>query len=125
MEPTCAACAMEWSIQLEKGLRSSKPGVPVKAILEMGPHLQQWSREPKSSIASNAMFGLVPDEDGLFANAILLRLADTFRRGDIETRLSVVRVFMSEQKHRDSRKQKQCKGLLSKARVANHLELLK
>lgn len=26
MEPTCAACAMEWSIQLEKGLRSSKPG---------------------------------------------------------------------------------------------------
>jgi len=26
MEPTCAACAMEWSIQLEKGLRSGKPG---------------------------------------------------------------------------------------------------
>ncbi|XP_058748667.1 uncharacterized protein LOC131621656 [Vicia villosa] len=25
MEPTCSACAMEWSIQLEKYLRSSKP----------------------------------------------------------------------------------------------------
>ena len=26
MEPTCAARAMEWSIQLEMGLRSAKPG---------------------------------------------------------------------------------------------------
>lgn len=155
MEPTCAACAMEWSIQLEKGLRSSKPGhiaisflflinflcfffyvcvfteshlssgVPVKAILKLGPHLQLWSREFESGIDSNAIFGLVPGEDRLFANAILLRLADAFRGGDKEIRLSIVRVFLFERKHRDNGKHKQCKGLLSKARVANHLEMLK
>ena len=31
---------------------------------------------------------------------------------------------MSEWKHRNKEKTKQCKGLLSEARVANHLELL-
>nr|KYP46647.1 Integrator complex subunit 7 [Cajanus cajan] len=121
MEPTCAARAMEWSIQLEMGLRSTKPGVPIKAILEMEPRLRQWSREPESGVAPCAMFGLVPGEDKLFANTILLRLAEAFRGGDIETRLSVVRVFLSERKHRDKKR----KGLLSEARVANHLELLK
>ncbi|KAJ1397507.1 Armadillo-type fold [Sesbania bispinosa] len=125
MEPTCAACAMEWSIQLEKGLRSSKPGVPVKTILQMEPHLQRWSRELESGIASDAMFGLVPGEDRLFANAILLRLADAFRGGDKQIRLSVVRIFLFERKHYDNGKHKQCRGLLSKARVANQLELLK
>ncbi|ESW23192.1 hypothetical protein PHAVU_004G026300 [Phaseolus vulgaris] len=124
MEPTCAARAMEWSIQLEMGLRSAKPGAPVKAILEMEPRLWQWSREPEYDVAPCAMFGLVPGEDRIFANAILLRLADAFRGGDIETRLSVVRVFLSERKHRNKEKTKRCKGLLSEARVANHLELL-
>ncbi|CAJ2664987.1 unnamed protein product [Trifolium pratense] len=90
MEQTCAACAMEWSIQLEKGLRSGKPG-----------------------------------EDQLFANTILLRLADAFRGGNTQIRLSVVRVFLIERKHRDNRKHNQCKGLLSMGRVANHVELLK
>ncbi|XP_022640506.1 uncharacterized protein LOC106775218 isoform X2 [Vigna radiata var. radiata] len=125
MEPTCGARAMEWSIQLEMGLRSAKPGAPVKAILEMEPRLWQWSREPESGVAPYAMFGLLPGEDRIFANAILLRLADAFRGGDIETRLSVVRVFLSERKHRNKEKKNQCKGLLSQARVANHLELLK
>jgi integrator complex subunit 7 len=154
MEPTCAACAMEWSIQLEKGLRSGKPGhcqffhisslsfllhfswffteshfflsgVPVKAILQMGPLLQRWSRELESGIVSNAMFDLVPGEDQLFANTILLRLADAFRGGNTQIRFSVVRVFLIERKHRDNRKHNQCKGLLSMGRVANHVELLK
>ncbi|KAL9322668.1 hypothetical protein ACSQ67_010721 [Phaseolus vulgaris] len=124
MEPTCAARAMEWSIQLEMGLRSAKPGALVKAILEMEPRLWQWSIEPESGVASCAMLGLVPGEDRIFANAILSCLADAFRGGDIETRLSVVRVFLSEWKHRNKEKTKQCKGLLSEARVANHLELL-
>ncbi|KAK7262289.1 hypothetical protein RJT34_29855 [Clitoria ternatea] len=125
IERTCSACSMQWSIQLEMGLRSTKPGVPVKAILDMEHRLQQWSREPESGIASNAIFHLIPGEDRLFANTILLRLADAFMGGDIETRLSVVRVFLSERKHRDNKKQKQCKGLLSRATVANHLELFK
>ncbi|KAL2335425.1 hypothetical protein Fmac_016638 [Flemingia macrophylla] len=86
----------------------------------MEPRLRQWSREPESGIAPYAMFELVPGEERLFANAILLRLAEAFRVGDLETRISVVRVFLSERKHRDKKR----KGLLSEARVANHLELL-
>ena len=97
----------------------------MKAISDMEPRLQQWSTEPEFGIAPYAMFGLVPGEDKLFANTILLRLVDAFRGGDIETKLSVVRVFLSERKHRDKEKKKQCKGLLSEAKVANHLELLK
>ncbi|XP_054803674.1 uncharacterized protein LOC129306901 isoform X2 [Prosopis cineraria] len=125
MERTCAASAMKWSIQLEKGLRSKKIGGSIEAILRFGPQLQQWSREPESNIAANSMFDLVAGEDRLFANAILLRLADVFASGDKETRLAIVRVFLSELKHRGKMKRKQYKGLLSKARVPNHLELLR
>ncbi|XP_073224299.1 uncharacterized protein [Cicer arietinum] len=88
----------------------------------MGPHLQY---ELKSDIVSSGMFGLVTGEDDLFANTILLRLADGFRRGNTDIRLSFVRVFLIDRKHHDNRKHKQCKWLLSMARVANHLELLK
>ncbi|KAK4270645.1 hypothetical protein QN277_019425 [Acacia crassicarpa] len=125
MERSCAASAMEWSIQLEKGLRSKKPGGSVEAILRFGPQLQQWSAESESDIVGNSMFELMAGEDRLFANAILLRLADAFACGDKETKFAIVKVFLSELKHRGKMKHKQYKGLLSKAKVPNHLELLK
>lgn len=100
-------------------------GGTVEAILQIGPRLQLWSGEPESNMAANGMFGLVVGEDKLFANAILLRLADAFVLGNKETRLSIVRVFLSELKHRDKIKHKRYNGLLSKARVPNYLELLK
>lgn len=74
------------------------------------------------------MFGLVPGEDRLFANTILLRLADAFRLGDRAMRLSLVRVFLLELRNRGcdkNKKRKQYKGIVSKDRVHNHLELLK
>ncbi|MED6107176.1 hypothetical protein PIB30_011444 [Stylosanthes scabra] len=125
---SCAASAMEWSIELEKGLRSSKPGAPAQAILQLGPHLEQWSRElesDESGIAPNAVSGVVPGEVRLFANAILLRLAEAFRGGDKEIKVSVVKAFLTERKHQAGQKHRKCKGLLSKERVANPLELLK
>ena len=67
----------------------------------------------------------MPGEVRLFANAILLRLADAFRGGDKEIKLSVVKAFLFEREHRDIGKHKQCQGVLSKARVANDLKLLK
>ncbi|KAJ7949579.1 Integrator complex subunit 7 [Quillaja saponaria] len=124
MERISADCAMEWSIELEKAIRSRKQGRAIEAILQIGPRIEQWSREPESNIVTLDMFGLVPGEDRLFANTILLRLADAFRLGDNLTRLSIARVFLSELKHRDKRNCKKYKGLLSKARVPNHLELL-
>lgn len=101
------------------------PGGSVQAILQIGPRLQQWSRDSESNVAANSMFGLVVGEDRLFANAILLRLAHAFVIGDKETRFSIVRVFLSELKHRDNTKNEHYDRLLSKARVPNHSELLK
>ncbi|KAF2302761.1 hypothetical protein GH714_006212 [Hevea brasiliensis] len=104
MERISAACAMEWSIELEKALRSKKPGQAVKAIQQIGSRLQQWNREPKPTMAVYNMFGLVLGEDRLFANTIILRLADAFRLGDKDTRLSVVRVFLSVFRNNDKEK---------------------
>ncbi|KAH7518614.1 hypothetical protein FEM48_Zijuj09G0189900 [Ziziphus jujuba var. spinosa] len=124
MERTSAACAMEWSIELEKGLRSKLPGRPLEAISQFGSRLQLWSQDPEPTLAAYHMFDLIPGEDRLFANAILLRLAEAFRVGDEKTRVCVVKVFLSEYKQRCKQKGKGYKGLLSKSRVHNQLELL-
>ncbi|XP_038892420.1 uncharacterized protein LOC120081531 isoform X2 [Benincasa hispida] len=124
MERNSAACAMEWSIELEKALRSKKPGQAVEAILQIGSRLQQWSREPEPNVAVYNMFDLVTWEDRLFSNTILLRLADAFKFDDKYIRLAVVRVFLSELYSRDSARSKQYQGILSKARIQNHHELL-
>lgn len=127
MERISAACAMEWSIELEKDLRSKKPGQAIEGIQRIGKRIQEWSKEPKPTMAVYNMFGLVTGEDRLFANTILLRLADAFRFGDRETRVSIVKVFLLELKSRDNKKMKgrQYRGILSKDRVQNHVELLK
>ncbi|KAJ6355156.1 hypothetical protein OIU77_005699 [Salix suchowensis] len=106
MERISAACAMEWSIELEKALRSKKPGQAIEGIQRIGKRIQEWSKEPKPTVAVYNMFGLVPGEDRLFANTILLRLADAFRFGDRETRVSIVKVFLLELKSRDNKKMK-------------------
>lgn len=81
MENVSAVCAMEWSIKLEKALRSGRGAVEV--ILETGEKLQQWSKEPEPGTAAvYSLFGLVPEEDTLFSNTILLRLVDAFCYGD-------------------------------------------
>ncbi|XP_024950916.2 uncharacterized protein LOC102626946 isoform X3 [Citrus sinensis] len=72
------------------------------------------------------MFGLVPGEERLFANTIFLRLAEAFQLGHKHIRVSIVRVFLSLRRHcRDKKRSKRIKGILSKSRVHNHLELLK
>ncbi|XP_002532144.2 uncharacterized protein LOC8271814 [Ricinus communis] len=126
MERISAACAMEWSIELEKSLRSKRPGQAVKAIQQFGARLQQWSREPKPTMAVYHIFGLVMGEDRVFANTIFLRLADVFRLGDRDTRLSIVSVFLSEfRNHVKGKKGRRYEGILSKDRIHNHMELLK
>ncbi|KAL4575553.1 hypothetical protein LXL04_022400 [Taraxacum kok-saghyz] len=126
MERTPAACAMDWSIHLDKALRSNNPGKRKEAIQEVGARLERWSKEPELSMAEHNMFGLVPGEDKLFSNAILLRLADSFMSGDKHTKLSIVKVFMSELKHRKTKgSNRKNKGILLKNKVENHLELLR
>lgn len=126
MERNATACAMEWSIELEKGLRSKIPGRCVEAILQIEPRLKQWAGEPEATMVVYNMFGLVPGEERLFANTIFLRLAEAFQLGNKHIRVSIVRVFLSLRRHcRDKKRSKRIKGILSKSRVHNHLELLK
>ncbi|CAL1360823.1 unnamed protein product [Linum trigynum] len=123
MEKISAASAMEWSIELDKGLRSRKPGQAVKAIQQTGSRLQQWDQEPEPTKAAHKIFDLVAGEERFFLNCILLKLADAFRSGDKDIRVSVVKVFLSLFKMR--RKTKRYHGVMSKAKMSNPLELLK
>lgn len=97
----------------------------VEAILETGGKLEQWSKEPESAIAVYNLFGLVPEEDKLFSNTILLRLVDAFCSGDKLVKHAVVRVFMSMFKlSRRKNKSESTTWFLSKSRVHNHLDIL-
>ncbi|KAL0834389.1 hypothetical protein Bca101_086278 [Brassica carinata] len=126
MEKVSAAHAMDWSIKLEKALRSKNPVRAVEAILETGEKLQQWSKEPEPATAVYSLFGLVPEEDRLFFNTILLRLVDAFCFGDKLVKVAVVRVFMSVFKLSRGKSKSDCgTWFLSKAKVHNHLEMLK
>uniref|UniRef100_A0A803NG78 Integrator complex subunit 7 n=1 Tax=Cannabis sativa TaxID=3483 RepID=A0A803NG78_CANSA len=125
MERNSAAHAMEWSIDLEKALRSNSPALSTQAILQFGPRLLRWSHETSPpKLAAHHMFDLITGEDRLFSNAILLRLADAFNSGDQHIKLCVVKVFLMEYKQREKCHGRRYKGFLSKGRVWNRSELL-
>lgn len=124
MEKISAVHAMEWSIDLEKGLRSKNPCYRIEAIKQIGYKLQQWSTEPSISMEISDMYGMVPGEDRLFANTILLRLADAFCNGDGEIRRCILKVFLVELQH-IVKKGKLYNGILARKRVPNRLDLLK
>ncbi|XVE94297.1 hypothetical protein REPUB_Repub01dG0269000 [Reevesia pubescens] len=117
LDKISAACAMEWSIQLDKALRSNNPAQAVETILLTGSRLGQWSQEPEATKAVCSIFDLVPGEDRLFANTILLRLADAFQSGDRNIRLSVVKIFLKNRK--------QSRRAFLNGRVHNQEELLR
>ncbi|PIN26218.1 hypothetical protein CDL12_01033 [Handroanthus impetiginosus] len=120
MEKIPAACAMGWSIQLEKSLRSQKPGKSIEALEGIGRRLEWWNSESELTFAQYRMFGLIPGEDALFLNAIFLRLADAFRFGNKQIKNGVVKLFLRMKK----RKTRDGKGILSKGKLENYLELL-
>ncbi|GMJ06275.1 defective in snRNA processing 1, EMBRYO DEFECTIVE 1895 [Hibiscus trionum] len=126
MDKISAAYAMEWSIQLDKALRSNNPARAVEAIVQTGQRLELWGQEPEATKAVCSIFGLVPGEDRLFANTILLRLADAFRFGDKKIRLSVVRMFLTNTRYDRSKKhRKKKRRTFLSSRVYNHEELLR
>ncbi|KAL6579373.1 hypothetical protein OROMI_009589 [Orobanche minor] len=121
IEKSPAARAMDWSVQLEKSLRSKTPGKSIEALEEIGRRLEWWNSEPELSSAEYRMFGLIPGEDKLFLNAIFLRLADAFRLGNKQIKSGVVKLFM-----RMGRRRKRDRGgILSEGKLENYLELLR
>lgn len=100
-------------------------GGSVEAILRTGQRLEQWNRELEPSLPVYKMFGLIPGENKLFANAILLRLADAFRVGDHNVRDSVIKVFLSlRSRNKNQLNGGRNYGILSKQRVHNQSQLL-
>ncbi|XP_073305632.1 uncharacterized protein [Primulina huaijiensis] len=123
MEKIPAACAMEWSIQLHKNLRSKEPGKNIEALEEIGTHLEWWNKESRPTVvAEYRLFGLIPGEEKLFLNSIFLRLADAFRLGNKQTKNEVVKLFL---RLRRWRKRDGGEGILSKDKLENYLELLR
>ncbi|KAM0966752.1 hypothetical protein ACFX2C_022469 [Malus domestica] len=85
MERNSAACVMQWSIELEKALRSKKPGLSLETISEVGARLQQLSTEPDASPAVHHLFDLIPE---------LLRIVKlVFDSGDVEDRALALGLF--------------------------------
>ncbi|CAA0824224.1 ARM repeat superfamily protein [Striga hermonthica] len=117
MEKSPAAYAEDWSIQLEKSLRSK---APVEALEEIGIRLQRWNSQPELSFAEYRMFGLISGEDKLFLNAIFLRLGDAFRSGNKHIKRSLVKLFL-KMKSRERGEE----GILSKGKLENYLELVR
>ncbi|KAL8507175.1 hypothetical protein ACS0TY_017905 [Phlomoides rotata] len=121
MEKTPAACAMDWSIQLEKGIRSRKPGKSIAALEEIGRRFERWNYESELTVADYRVFGLIPGEDKLFLNAIFLRLVDAFRLGDTVIKKGIVKIFLRMRKG----KKRDGEGILSKGKLDNHVEFLR
>lgn len=105
-------------------------GRAVEAISQVGRRLEQWNLEPEPTMSAYNLYGLVPGEARLFANAILLRLTDAFVSGERDIKLAVVRAFMGlskceRKRRRRNRGSKIKDGILSKRRVSNFPELLR
>ncbi|KAJ3708845.1 hypothetical protein LUZ61_012550 [Rhynchospora tenuis] len=124
MEKIPAASAMEWSIELDKGLRSKHADLRSVAIENIGPRLQQLSLESNITKSIADMYDLVPGEDRTFINTIILRLCNIFENGDNQTRSLVLKVFLLELKQLEE-KSKGYRGILSKERLSNSEEILK
>ncbi|KAG0565001.1 hypothetical protein KC19_8G155500 [Ceratodon purpureus] len=99
-------------------------GAPIEAILKTGPRMLWWNEEPISSVETAALYKLVDGQDKTFANAMLQRLADSFRTGNNFIRLCIVKAFLLVSKS-SGRRGRGGTGLFKKERIANHQEVLK
>lgn len=68
--------------------------------MKLGPQLVRWSHDCVVNASSANLFKLEPGQDRVFANAILLRLAETFRSGNNFVRVCVLKALMLEFKGR-------------------------
>lgn len=99
-------------------------GAPCEAILKTGPRMLWWNEEPIPSVETAALYKLVDGQDPTFANAMLQRLADSFRTGNNFTRLCILKAFLLVSKN-SGRRELGGTGLFKKERIANHQEVLK
>ncbi|KAJ1283022.1 hypothetical protein BS78_03G096000 [Paspalum vaginatum] len=116
MERTPAASAMDWSIDLDRGLRSRHQAMRVRALDAAGPRLRQLFSCPTAPPPIASVYGVLPGEARVFAETMLLRLATEFRTADRAMRARIVRTLLAAAGAR---------GALAGARVAEPDQLLR
>ncbi|XP_037411431.1 uncharacterized protein LOC119274814 [Triticum dicoccoides] len=98
MESIPAASAMDWSIDLDKGLRSRHLGTRLKALEAAAPRIRDLAASPAVPAAVASAFGVLPAEPRVFAETMLLRLATEFRAAADDTvRARIVRALLPAQ----------------------------
>ncbi|RLN24085.1 uncharacterized protein C2845_PM07G03860 [Panicum miliaceum] len=107
---------MDWSIDLDRGLRSRHHATRVHALDAAGPRLRQLCACPTAPAPVASAFGVLPGEARVFAETMLLRLATEFRNADGAMRARIVRVLLSATGGR---------GALAGARIAEPDQLLR
>ncbi|KAK3160083.1 hypothetical protein QOZ80_1BG0054990 [Eleusine coracana subsp. coracana] len=86
---------MDWSIELDRGLRSRNHATRVQALDAAGPRLRKLFASPTIPPPVASAFGVLPDESRLFAETMLLRLATEFRTADGALRARIVRCLLT------------------------------
>ncbi|CAL4964598.1 unnamed protein product [Urochloa decumbens] len=118
MERIPAASAMDWSIDLDRGLRSRHHATRLRALEDAGLRLRQLcacaGAAAPAPVAS--AYGVLPGEARVFAETMLLRLATEFRTAEGAMRARVVRTLLTAAGRR---------GSLAGARVAEPDQLLR
>ncbi|KAF8723999.1 hypothetical protein HU200_021005 [Digitaria exilis] len=120
MERIPAASAMDWSVDLDRGLRSRHHATRVGALDAAAPRLRELcacAAVPAPAPVASA-YGVLPGEARVFAETMLLRLATEFRTAaDVSMRARVVRTLLAAAAG--------ARGVLAGARVADPDQLLR
>ncbi|WVZ71879.1 hypothetical protein U9M48_020411 [Paspalum notatum var. saurae] len=116
MERIPAASAVDWSIELDRGLRSRHQATRVRALDAAGPRLRQLCSCTTAPPPIASAYGVLPGEARVFAETMLLRLATEFRTADGAMRARIVRTLLAAAGGR---------GALAGARVAEPDQLLR
>uniref|UniRef100_A0A0D9Y4D5 Integrator complex subunit 7 n=1 Tax=Oryza glumipatula TaxID=40148 RepID=A0A0D9Y4D5_9ORYZ len=91
-----ASSAMQWSIDLDRALRSRHPATRLRAVDAVAPRLRELGASPPAAVppAVASALGVLPSEPRLFAHTILLRLATHFATADNAVRARILRALL-------------------------------
>uniref|UniRef100_A0A0D3EKH9 Integrator complex subunit 7 n=1 Tax=Oryza barthii TaxID=65489 RepID=A0A0D3EKH9_9ORYZ len=91
-----ASSAMQWSIDLDRALRSRHSATRLRAVDAVAPRLRELGASPPAAVppAVASALGVLPSEPRLFAHTILLRLATHFATADNAVRARILRALL-------------------------------
>uniref|UniRef100_J3MDU3 Integrator complex subunit 7 n=1 Tax=Oryza brachyantha TaxID=4533 RepID=J3MDU3_ORYBR len=124
MDKLPAASAMQWSIDLDRALRSRHAATRLHALDDVPSRLRELGASPSLPPAVASALGVLPSEPRLFAQTMVLRLATEFRSSDNAVRACIVRALLLE--YRDlATKGRGYDGALARSSVAEPHQVLR